>query len=139
MGFGCIINRFLKGTSVTLGTGITDVWRLESCNAYLLFEIWTVIVTTTAQFTVFQRLTGTTPTAYVNFGTAIPMHTGVVAVCSVTGAFNKRMFSDFSGNSRTVFSKNFCDLAKRFSVEKTVFHFHSFFVCDIIRHGINLL
>ena len=67
------------------------------------------------------------------------MHTGVVAVCSVTGAFNKRMFSDFSGNSRTVFSKNFCDLAKRFSVEKTVFHFHSFFVCDIMGHGIRLL
>jgi hypothetical protein len=67
------------------------------------------------------------------------MHTGVVTVCSITGAFNKRMFSDFSGNGRTVFSEFFCDLAERFSVKKTVFHFHSFFVCDIIRHGIDLL
>ena len=75
----------------------------------------------------------------MNLGATVPMHTSVVTVCSITGAFNKRMFSDFSGNGGTVFSENLGDLSKRFSVEKTVFHFHSFFVCDIIRHGINLL
>ena len=139
MGFGCVIYRFFKGASVTLGTGITDVRWLESCNAYPFFKVGAIVVTAIAQLTVFQRLTGTTSVAYMYFGETILMNTGVVTICSITGAFNKRMFSDFSGNGRTVFSENFCDLAKRFSIEKTVFHFHSFFVCDIIRHGIKLL
>ena len=75
----------------------------------------------------------------MDFGATVPMHTSVVTIRSIAGAFNKRMFSDFSGNGGTVFSKFFCDLAERFSVKKKVFHFHSFFVCDIIRHGIDLL
>ena len=139
VGFGCVIYRFLKGASVTLGTRIADVRRFESRNAYLLLKIGAIVVTATAQLTVFQRLTGTAPTAYVYFSTAVTMHAGVVTVCSITGAFNNRVFSDFSGNSGSVFSEFLGDLAKRFSVEKTIFHFHSFFVCDIIRHGIDLL
>ena len=87
----------------------------------------------------YYTLTCTAPTAHVDFGATVPMHTSIVTICSISGAFNKRMFSDFSGNGGAVFSEFFCDLAKRFSVEKTVFHFHSFFVCDIIRHGIKLL
>jgi hypothetical protein len=137
--FNGIVDRFLKGASITFGAGITDIRWLESCNAYLFFKVGAIVVTAIAHLAIFQRLTSTTPTAHVDFGATVPMHTSVVTVCSIAGAFNNRVFSDFSGNGGAVFSEFFCDLAKRFSVEKTVFHFHSFFVCDIIRHGIDLL
>ena len=75
----------------------------------------------------------------MDFGTIIPMCTGVVTVCSITGALNKGMFSDFSGNGRTVFSEFFRYLSERFSIVKTIFYLHSFFVCDIMGHGIRLL
>ena len=54
VGFGSIINRFLKGTSVTLRAGITNIRRFESCNAYLFLKARAIVVTATAHFTVFQ-------------------------------------------------------------------------------------
>ena len=130
---------FVENLSAYILPSITDVRWLESCNTYLFFEIGTVIITAIAHLAIFQRLSGTATTAHMDFSTAVPMHTGVVSVCSISGAFNNRVFSDFSGNSGSVFSEFLGNLAKRFSVEKTIFHFHSFLVCDIIRHGIDLL
>jgi hypothetical protein len=88
--------------------------RFQSDDADLLFKVWTNIIATAAQLTVFDRLPPTIAGTYVGFYAFRVLNTGIISNRTITGFFENRILFNFPGNGGTVFAKPFGNLADRF-------------------------